>query len=1078
LIRAFNADVSYQQLVREHIAGDLMANPRINEQLGINESAIGPALWRLCFHGFAPTDALDEKVRFTDDQINVFGKTFLGLTISCARCHNHKFDAISQSDYYAIFGVLGSCRPAMNDVNTRERQVQNQSELAEMKQDIKKRLADAWLQHASQLADRLLADDESMRAMLQSADAPKHALHEWKTILAESKAKDDFESAWQVRKRKWSDQRAQHSGNPDEIVRRWDLASEADFDQWFGEGGNTLVPVTAGEFTLATDSNRVVSAIYPAGVFTNLLSDRHRGVLGSPRFHVDEKWTAWIRCVGGGQATARYVVQNYPRSGTVYPINEVKNRDWHWQRFDLDYWQGDDVHLEIATAKDAPLQTRKSDRSWFGVRDVVIRKTKIGPPAEFPLEFLTPVFEAAAANEPASVSELAECYAVATADAIKAWRDEKLSDQQALFLDALVRDAVLPNTIETLPNVREPIQRYRTTELEVPLPFRVPGVAEADSFDQPLLERGDHRKPLAPVRRRFLEAIDSSPYQTRQSGRLELANDLFRADNPLTSRVIANRIWLKLFGRGLVSTPDNFGQMGTKPTHPELLDFLAMRMVEQGWSIKKMIRFIVLSKTWQQSSEESPRAKIRDPENKLLSYFSLQRLDAESIRDSMVSASGKLSTEMYGPGFPPNSRSNRRAVYARSNRNSLDKFLVAFDSPVPFATTGKRNTTNVPAQSLALLNSPFVIELANDWATHVRAKMPSATNRERIEAMFETAVGRKLSRDELSELARYHHTFELLQRIKLEQQEKLRRQLVDAKNQLAATLDPVRNKLIQAQSESEETAQSTPPLYRWDFSKGTVDTVSGLKLKLESTARIEDGVLILGGDGFALSEPISTSITARTLEAWVQLKGLKQRGGGVVTIQDLPGHVFDSIVFAELESKHWLSGSNNHRRTLTFGGTEEKSAKNFPVHVAISFATVGTITGYRNGKPYGKPIRKSDVQKYDRNKSRIALGIRHGNQTTPGRMLNGKIFEVRIYDQALSSEQIAASFSGQPFVSEADVLAALEPDQHKRVQQLRGLIADREKELQQLSTSSPGPHDALARVGHAIFNLKEFIYVR
>ena len=587
------------------------------------------------------------------------------------------------------------------------------------------------------------------------------------------------------------------SGNRNQDVRSWDLAVPTEFGKWFGEGSGSLGPVPAGEFTLSTDGDQVVSAIYPAGVFTHLLSDRHRGVLGSPRFHVEGKWTAWMRCVGGGQATARYVVQNYPRNGTVYPINEVNNRNWHWQRFDLDYWQGDDVHLEIATAKDAPLQTRDSDRSWFGVRDVVIRNSELGQPSDFPLEFLTPVFEAAAADEPESVAELARCFAVATTGAIQAWKEDRLTNPQALFLDALVRDSVLPNTLETLPDVREAVQRYRNVELEVPLPFRVPGVAEADSFDQPLLERGDHHHPLEPVPRRFLEAIDPTPYSTRQSGRLELANDLFRPDNPLTSRVIVNRIWLNLFGSGLVATPDNFGRLGTTPTHPELLDFLATRMIEQNWSIKKLIRFIVLSKTWQQSSVASPQASEIDPENQLLSHFNLQRLDAESIRDSLVAVSGELSPEMYGPGFPADSLSNRRAVYVRSNRNNLDPFLVAFDLPVPFATTGKRSATNVPAQSLAMLNSPFVIELANAWADRMRAEMPSATGVERVNAMFERAVGRKPTARECTALSDYLLAAEESQRSRLEQQNAERRFLVDAEHQIASTLDPIRQRLIQ-----------------------------------------------------------------------------------------------------------------------------------------------------------------------------------------------------------------------------------------------------------------------------------------
>ena len=145
----------YDQLVREHIAGDLLEEPRINDELKINESAIGTAHLRMVFHGFAPTDALDEKVRFTDDQINVFSKAFQGLTVSCARCHDHKFDAISQADYYALFGIFGSTRPHMQDLNPHAQQALHQEELQTLKKTIRAEMAREWLVEVDRLIDQL-----------------------------------------------------------------------------------------------------------------------------------------------------------------------------------------------------------------------------------------------------------------------------------------------------------------------------------------------------------------------------------------------------------------------------------------------------------------------------------------------------------------------------------------------------------------------------------------------------------------------------------------------------------------------------------------------------------------------------------------------------------------------------------------------------------------------------------------------------------------------------------------------------------------------------------------------------------
>ncbi len=158
LIRALNADIPYDQLLREHIAGDLLETPRLNRELGINESVLGAIHWRMVFHGFAPTDALDEKVRFTDDQINVFTKAFQGLTVSCARCHDHKFDAISQADYYAMFGILGSTRPGRKLIDLPESLEKNKAALGELKPKIRTALAKDWENTVENFTNKFLQD--------------------------------------------------------------------------------------------------------------------------------------------------------------------------------------------------------------------------------------------------------------------------------------------------------------------------------------------------------------------------------------------------------------------------------------------------------------------------------------------------------------------------------------------------------------------------------------------------------------------------------------------------------------------------------------------------------------------------------------------------------------------------------------------------------------------------------------------------------------------------------------------------------------------------------------------------------
>ena len=743
LIRALNADVPYDQLVREHLAGDLLETPRLNKELGINESAIGPAHFRFVFHGFAPTDALDEKVRFTDDQINVVSKAFLGLTVSCARCHDHKFDAISQSDYYAMFGIFASCRPALLDVNLSDRKTKNTEQIRAEKDELRGLLANQWLQSVDQMAEQLLEPDEGLSKKIEATKNERELLHFWKELTAVDKDESKFEDAWKKRYEKWDGQRefSEHA----EIRRQWNLSDESDFQSWFAFGnGMTKAVSTAGEFTLSKEGP-IVSGVFPAAALTHGVSESHRGFLGSPRFKLDDDYDAWFLVAGSGQPSLRYVVENYPRNGTVYPIKTINDESFKWEKFSLKYWKGDNIHFEIATSKDAPLQNRNQDRSWFAVRDVLLTKSGSPGPSDVSLEYLSPIFEISA-EMPRSRGELAGRIQVALTSAIRSWRDGSANDQQALLLNAAL--AVLPNSFEQFADassLQTKVKAIRQLESEIPLPTRVPGIVEADAFDQPLFVRGDHRKPAEPVKRRFLEAIDNSAYDTDRSGRLELANSILHADNPLAGRVVANRIWHYLFGRGIVSTPDNFGQLGSKPSHPQLLDYLAKRMRQNDWSLKDAIRFVVTSETWQASSSPSAESIEKDPENRLLSHMNVNRLDAESIRDSLLLVSGQLAADMYGRGFPANSTQKRRSVYVTSRRNSLDSFLKTFDSPTPFATTGRRDTTNVPAQSLTLMNDPFVIQLAKEWAGEASSSSP----RDRVVHMIQAAFGREPDESEI-----------------------------------------------------------------------------------------------------------------------------------------------------------------------------------------------------------------------------------------------------------------------------------------------------------------------------------------
>jgi mono/diheme cytochrome c family protein len=997
LIRAFNEDVAYPQLLREAIAGDLLAKPRINKELGINESALGTAHLRMVLHGFSPTDSLDEMVTFTDNQIDTVTKAFQALTVSCARCHNHKFDAISQADFYALYGIFTSTHPAVIDVNAPGTGEKERPELRKLKNDIKQAVGAAWVK----AAEALPATPEK--------DQP----------------------------------------DPIPAAKRWDLRKEP----WFSDGNGVKQGATKpGEFSIATEGDNIIARIYPGGVFSDLISTKDRGVINSPRFKC-EGGTLWFRAAGGGGARARYVVQNYPRTGTIHKAKDLtgdNDATLGWHKLDLNYWKGDEIFLQCNTSSDMPAEAKPDQRSWFGITEAFITHTDQAPPS-----FVI-------SGDPR--------------EAVAAWLAGSMTDVQAELLAALLRQGKLPNDRKSLPEAAALLARYREVEARLPAPTRAPGVLEAEGSDATLFVRGDHKQPAQTVPRRFLDGINPAAYQTSNSGRLELARSLTDPQNPLTSRVIANRLWHHVFGRGIVGTPDNFGRLGEKPTHPELLDALAAHFTKSGGSMKETIRLLVTSQAFQRGSQPPAASAKVDPENKLLSHWTVRRLEAEAIRDSILSLSGRLEPAMYGE--PDGANSGRRSVYVSIIRNSLPPFLTAFDMPVPFSTRGRRDVTNVPAQSLALLNDPFVTSWSSSWA-RVAANAESDVA-SRVRLMFAQALGREPSAAELqASLAFVKESAGAGQQQERELKE-LDHQIASLEKQVAAKLDPARAALTR-QRPTNSIADAPNPFAEWDFEKDGRDLVGNLHLKLEGGARVEQGALVLDGrDDVARSVPLPKEFKSKTFEAWVLLDDLDQRGGGVMTMQDKRGVVFDSIVFAEKDAKQWLAGSDHFSRTQSFNGSPDQEAAKRPVHIAIVYDG-GKVTGYRDGVFYGKGYKVDEPAVFKKGESEILLGCRHG---APGgnRSLRGRILRARLYDRALRPDDITASRQVEATaVTESDVLDALTSADRTQVRQwqtelekLNGQAAALRQRVERFSPATAG-WESLAL---SLINLKEFLYLR
>ena len=783
LIRAFNSDVPYDQLLREYLAGDLLPRPRINEVDGLNESKLGPANLRMVEYGYVPVDALDDQVKVVDNQIDVLTKAFQGITVSCARCHDHKFDPITQADFYALYGIFASSRPGMVVVDSPERLSDGRERLTELRRQIQSGIAANWAKRGEYVSALLARADEELAAgkdgdepgdadsgpqiealvqRLASDDLPADdPLRVWLELRQPSE--QGMAERWIELRREWQSKARETSEfNRETFEQAWDLSDPTDAQAWFPEGpGVPTLPSAEGAFRVEATGDRVITGVLPAGLHSGLDTRKDGGVLGSPRFRVSSDYIS-LRVSGSNFASVRLVVENYPiGDGGIFPAKNLTDGRPGWVRFDTAYRKGQMAHIELQTLDDRSRPFRSSGRdperkaavdgrSSFGIAKVVFHDAE-----EIPREMPEGLLHLLGTEAPQALRELEERIGELAQDAARAWASGGMNRRQRAFLDALVRSGLLPLTLDELPDLRALVDEYRIAEGAVPVPRRAPGVLPGTSFNQPLLVRGDHNTPGNEVKRRYLEMLEGAPFQVHDSGRLELAEQIASAENPLTARVLVNRLWHYLFGQGIVSTVDNFGATAELPSHPEMLDFLASRFVEGGWSIKSMLRLLVLSRTYRMSTAASDESRLHDPENRLLQHQNVRRLPAESIRDAILETSGDLDRTMYGPSVNvyyvgktegggtkgPLDGERRRSVYQAVRRNAQNPFLQVFDSPKPSTTRGRRDSTNIPAQALAMLNDPFVIGQAERWADRTLAD-GAISPEHRARRMFRRALGR------------------------------------------------------------------------------------------------------------------------------------------------------------------------------------------------------------------------------------------------------------------------------------------------------------------------------------------------
>ncbi len=656
VIDSFNRDKGFDQFVKEQLAGDLLPSENDDQR---REQMVATGFLMLGAKMLSERDKMKLTMDVVDEQINTVGQAFMGLTLGCARCHDHKFDPIPTADYYAMAGIFQSTETLKGESQ----------------------------QYVSTWPRRTLPTSPEHLKAVENYEAKKKIL-----TVAISQAKKTQE---QLKK--------------------------------------TLTKLRAGEQSLTVDDAQAKKiGVWKASTYSP-------NFVGVGYIHDDksEKGEKFVEYTIKIPRTAKYDVQlSYPASrgrATNVPIS-------------IQHANGE-VEVELNQEKKGTIDGIFASVGHFDFskdEDGVVTIATRGTVGHVIADAVRLV-ELDTNGKPVRVKVSAENPKIKAAEA-------KLTIEQT---NLKRMEAELKSLEDSAPN---------------PLPKAI-AVTEAPKVaDCAICIRGEHenRGPIAPRGMLQVASWDTaSQCDPNQSGRKELAEWLASPKHPLTARVYVNRVWHHLMGRGIVASVDNFGKLGDRPSHPELLDCLASEFMQQGWSTKQVIRRIVLSRTYQMSSQHDEMSWNMDPDNTLLWRMNRRRVPAEAIRDAILTISGELD---LAPGGSPveglgtlvtqntaeeskfeRKPTQKRSAYLPIIRSEIPAILLVFDFADPDLVTGRRSVTNVPAQALLLLNSPFVMEQAEHAAKQVRAEQKDRNPPEKlITRAYEMVLARPPSSAEVS----------------------------------------------------------------------------------------------------------------------------------------------------------------------------------------------------------------------------------------------------------------------------------------------------------------------------------------
>ncbi len=834
VIRAFNEDKPYDQFIREQLAGDafgaddatgflVAAAVLLPGQIGKDEES----------KRLARQDELDEIITGT-------GATMLGLTIGCARCHDHKFDPITQRDYYAMQAFFAGVDYGDRKMVNADRDTMAQA--ASLKRQIETIDRELRQYEPSAFNGRTILIDEEDKTRVTYLKKPNgpgaNPAGTKRGYLKDVGSADRVGNLSRGRYTWWNN-------TPGEDVITYQPGVAGRFRLWVswgahGSGVHTrdarYVIDKDGDLTTRDDQKQIASVdqYCPAGVSTG---ETEKKPLWSGLLDVGEHdWTESTKLILRGGDTGRgitadvIVLQERASSGQPLLRNAVsaKRNTEQFAPVTAKFIRFTTL-ATIDNNKHQPcIDELEVYSSGLNARNVALASaggvpSSSGNYANDGKHQLKHVNDGRYGNERSWISnqygggwvqiELAERqnidrivwgrdrntkykdrlpvrYRIDVSPDGKAWQRVAGHDDRVPMgtpfdaATALLRN--LPSTSKTdipaLISKRDSLQaklaQLETTQVVYGGQFRKPDTTFVLRRGDPE-QRTDRINPAVPALFNEAELTSDTAEQDR---RLALAEWIASPKNPLTARVMVNRIWLYHFGRGLVNSPSDFGINGERPRHPDLLDWLAGEFVRSGWSVKHIHRLILHSRTYRQSHRGDPRSAKIDRDNRYLWRFASRRLEAETIRDSVLAVSGELNLKMGGPGFdffktrgglngfPPVDKFGpehfRRMVYAHKVRMERVPIFGAFDCPDAGQATPRRSRSTTAIQALNLFNSPFMIDRANQFAKRIKTQSPNDVSQQ-VTSAFEIALGRPPSELELTKsVATVHeHGLSLLCRV-------------------------------------------------------------------------------------------------------------------------------------------------------------------------------------------------------------------------------------------------------------------------------------------------------------------------